>query len=89
MLSGREPADRFHLLDQAAAAHGWLLAPHLISGESRSLTGLEANHMEALTQGAALILSVGLSLAISMPVFSLLLLLLANGVRHSRDTRYT
>ena len=45
--------------------------------------------MEALTQGAALILSVGLSLAISMPVFSLLLLLLANGVRHSRDTRYT
>jgi len=68
---------------------GWFLAPHLISGESRSLTGLEANHMEALTQGAALILSVGLSLAISMPVFSLLLLLLANGVRHSRDTRYT
>ena len=41
-----------------------------------AVAGYREHQVEALTQGAALVLSVGLSLAISMPLFSLLLLVM-------------
>jgi hypothetical protein len=45
--------------------------------------------MEVLTQCAVLLLSLGLSLAVFMPVFSLLFFLMASGIRHSRDHGHT